>query len=119
MTDENADTKPEISEMVNRTLSELQEDCYEIAEAHGFHKEDSGTVERQLSRLMLITTEVAEAAEAVRKTDEDENNLGEELADILIRILDFSEEMDIDLDYQVAVKMVTNRKRPHMHGKTA
>ena len=40
-----------------------------------------------------------------------------EMADLLIRLLDLADSLDIDLAYAVALKMRYNEGRPHMHGK--
>ena len=42
--------------------------------------------------------------------------LASELADILIRLLDMSDEMDIDLGQATLLKHRFNRTRPHRHG---
>ena len=68
-----------------------------------------------LALLMLITTEVAEAAEAVRKSDPD--NFAEELADICIRVFDVAGGMGVDLSEEIVTKMRTNKARPRKHGK--
>lgn len=69
-----------------------------------------------LGKLMLVVTEVAEAAEAVRHSDRE--NLAEELADATIRILDITEAQGIDLLKEIHKKMEINQQRPHLHGKT-
>ena len=71
---------------------------------------------RPLARLMLIVTEATEAAEAIVM---DEGDLGEELADILIRVGDFAQESGQDLQAAVEVKMEANKLRPYKHGKLA
>jgi len=42
----------------------------------------------------------------------------EELADIIIRVLDLAGQRNIDLGRAVLVKMAYNSTRPHKHGKT-
>jgi len=68
-----------------------------------------------LGKLMLIVTEIAEAAEAVRHGDLE--NFVEELADTQIRLLQLCGAMGIDLDLAVDMKMMVNADRPHRHGK--
>jgi NTP pyrophosphatase (non-canonical NTP hydrolase) len=68
-------------------------------------------------KLMLIVTEVAEAQEALR--DGDRENEAEEVADILIRVLDYAAWRGISLDREVAEKMEKNQVRPHLHGRAA
>lgn len=93
------------------TLAELQREAYDIAEAHGFH--DART--KRATALALIHSEVSEALEADR--DGDEEGYGEELADIVIRVLDHAEEVGIDLQEEVLRKMAQNRQRAHRHGR--
>lgn len=67
------------------------------------------------NRLMLITGEVAEAHEALRKDDNE--NLSEELADIVIRVADLAGGLNIDLESEILKKMEKNKNRPYKHGK--
>lgn len=67
------------------------------------------------NRLMLITGEVAEAHEALRKGDYE--NFKEELADIVIRVADLAGGLDIDLEDEILRKMEKNLARPYKHGK--
>lgn len=68
-----------------------------------------------LGKLMLVVTEIAEAAEAVRYNQLD--NFKVELADAVIRILDISGAMSFSLSYWIAHKMAMNKVRPNKHGK--
>lgn len=67
------------------------------------------------TRLMLITGEVAETMEALRKGDTE--NFKEELADIIIRVADLAGNLDIDLEAEIKKKMQKNLARPYKHGK--
>lgn len=67
-----------------------------------------------LAILMLITTEVAEAVEAIRKNDV--GNFKEELAAITIRLIGMSHGMGIDLGDEITKKMEKNRSREYKHG---
>ena len=67
------------------------------------------------TRLMLIVGEVAEAMEALRKSDN--SNFKEELADIVIRVADLCGGLDIDLETEIRKKMDKNKDRPYKHGK--
>jgi len=64
--------------------------------------------------LALIHSEVSEALEGFRKGDR--ANVGEELADVLIRILDCAPGLEIDLDREVAAKLEKNKTRGYRHG---
>jgi NTP pyrophosphatase (non-canonical NTP hydrolase) len=64
--------------------------------------------------LALIHTEVSEALEAFR--DNDPVNFREELADVLIRVLDLAAGLEFDMDSVVASKLEENRHRGFRHG---
>jgi NTP pyrophosphatase (non-canonical NTP hydrolase) len=68
-----------------------------------------------LGKLMLVTTEVSEAAEAVRLGDR--ANFEEEVADAMIRLLDICGRCGIDIEQAIADKMAVNKERPTRHGK--
>lgn len=98
-----------------------------------------------MSKLMLICTEVAEAAEVFRNaklfqdldacyeagdekgtyflryTDRERNpakpeGFGSELADIVIRVFDLAEDLGIDLAAEIKRKMFFNESRAYRHG---
>jgi NTP pyrophosphatase (non-canonical NTP hydrolase) len=64
--------------------------------------------------LALITSEVSEALEAFRKRDR--ANFEEEIADVLIRVLDCAHGLGIDLEPVVLAKIEANRNRGFRHG---
>lgn len=64
--------------------------------------------------LMLITSEAAEALEGFRHGDRE--NFNEEMADILIRVLDLAGGLGIDMDVEVRLKLEKNRGRGFRHG---
>jgi NTP pyrophosphatase (non-canonical NTP hydrolase) len=65
---------------------------------------------------MLVVTELAEAAEAVRHGDE--ANFKEEMADAYIRMLDMTGTfVGFDLEQEIENKMAVNEGRPQLHGK--
>jgi len=71
----------------------------------------------QLAKIALIMSELGEAVEAIRK--EDKQNLTEELADVCIRIFDFSVKLELELESTLIRKMLFNESRPFKHGKLA
>lgn len=92
------------------TLGELQRATREVNEANGWFDRD-----RPLSAdIALLHSEVSEAYEAVRKADAD--NFAEELADVLIRLLDTAERADVDLGEEVGRKLTRNTQRGYRHG---
>lgn len=64
--------------------------------------------------LMLIVSEVAEALEAFRESDLE--HFKEEMADVLIRVLDCVVAVDSDFDSTVRTKLQVNRGRGFHHG---
>jgi len=69
------------------------------------------------TNLALIHSEVSEALEAVRKLDR--QNFEEELADVIIRVLDTSHGLGINLGPVISAKLEKNRGRGHRHGGKA
>ena len=96
---------------MTRTIKEWQEYITDWARRKGFlwTRSDVDTV------LLRIHSEVSEAAEVVR--DNDYPHLGEEFADIFIRLADAAEVLDIDLEAEVEKKMAINERRPYLHGR--
>lgn len=72
--------------------------------------------------LMLIVSELGEALEGIRKPGPSEHipeftGEEEEIADALIRILDYAGGNNIRLMDAIEAKLVYNATRPHKHGK--
>lgn len=67
------------------------------------------------TKLCLVHSEVSEALEALRIDDMD--NFREELADVVIRVMDMSEALGIDLEKEIQKKIEHNAGRAKMHGK--
>ena len=65
--------------------------------------------------LLRLHSEVSEAGEAAR--DKNRSLLGEELADIFIRLVSTAECMGIDLESAVKLKHFKNKRRPYLHGR--
>jgi len=64
--------------------------------------------------LALIHSEVSEALEAFRANDRE--NFNEEMADVLIRVLDLVGAFTNDFDKVVRAKIDKNKARGHKHG---
>jgi NTP pyrophosphatase (non-canonical NTP hydrolase) len=107
------------------SLNALRDAAYENAKAHGFHE-----VKRTVGdAIMLIVTEAGEAFEAYRegapvnemRYEPNGKPVGvpSEIADIIIRCLDFSGEYGIDIERAVLEKMKFNLSRPFKHGNKA
>lgn len=77
-----------------------------------------------LKQLAMIHSEVSEVLEAIRK-EKGEQEVVEELADILIRVLDLYGGMSTDHYVKLSLtkvfneKVEKNRSRPRMHGVLA
>ena len=105
-----------------KSLNDLAADIHMSAKFRGFYDKPPTPLEAH----MLMVTEIAEASETIRNRTQDymlDRNgkpHGElaELADCLMRILDWCYYREYDIDQAVADKMEYNRQRPYMHGKT-
>ena len=119
-------------------INELAKQIHQNAIDKGFYERERNTAET----LMLIVTEAAEACEADRtdhranvpcfevfndfgrpKSDafsfesNIKNSFEDELADIMIRVMDLAAFKGIDLEKHIALKMKYNSTREKYHGK--
>ncbi len=96
------------------TLEELQYEIHKNACLKGFW----GPTPNLAEKLALVHSEVSEALEELRLPKISRNKFGEELADIVIRVLDLAEYSGINLGTVIERKHRKNLKRPYKHGKT-
>jgi NTP pyrophosphatase (non-canonical NTP hydrolase) len=103
-------------------IDDLQFLAYGIAESHGFH--GNPEQDHPLVKLALIHAEVSEVLEEVRKKSiplsekiDGYTTEEEELADVVIRILDYAGMRQLALGQAVAAKMAYNDSREYKHGK--
>ncbi len=119
---------PEQIKQARESLAELIDEAYDNSTEHGFTKiyddlMDAVPVELRrdmrrtalLAKLALITSEVGEAVSALQHGDD--LGFAEEVADIVIRVLDLCGYAHINLGCIMPSKMQVNRKRPYLHGK--
>lgn len=98
----------------------IAKQIYKNAVEHGFWKGEVNDGER----MALIHAEISEALEALREGNPSSNkimefsNLEEELADAVIRIMDYAFGKDLDIAGAILAKIEYNKDREFMHGKT-
>lgn len=97
-------------------LHTLAQGICKWCEHQGFWPKDGApTTVKKAEKIALIHSEVSECLEAIRKGDS--FNEAEELADAVIRILDYCGYYGIDLGAAIEAKMLQNYQRPFRHGK--
>jgi len=98
-------------------IREWQTIVHMLAKEKGWYETERTPLEYH----MLIVSEVAEATEAVR-SGQPPTNTGKpegemiELADAVIRIMDYFEYRGFDLEGAIRTKHEYNKTRPHRHG---
>jgi len=97
-------------------ITALCKRAYETSKSKGWKHDNDGQA------IALMHSELSEALEAMRKPDHKDEHLpnldpvGLELADVLIRVLDFCGAREIDLATCLKAKMDYNDSRPMKHG---
>lgn len=107
-----------MSPMIKVHFDELSKLICRWNEAQGFWSSENVG-----EKLMLMVSELAEAMEADRKDIQQSEHIPEftgveeELADVVIRILDFAFHFKLRLPEAIVAKTHFNLSRPYMHGK--
>lgn len=106
-------------------LNELRDKAHTTARAKGWHAEGDGAG-RAPALLINIHGEVSEAWEEYRRHakpdwtylrgDGKPEGIPSEIADVIIRCLDFCGLYGIDIESAVTQKMAYNETRPFRHG---
>ena len=112
------------------TIAQLQKRAYRQSADKGFHDHQPATPAEALAiagmKMALFHSEVSEALEELRdghapdetyyREDGKPEGVPPELADVVIRVLDFAEDNGIDLEAAIIEKLDYNATRAHKHG---
>lgn len=101
-------------------INELSKDISELMTKKGFW-EKNDSIYFDITKLSLIISEITEAIERIRMKDISEEErkklLSEELADGLIRILDYAGKRGLQLGNSFEKKIREELVRPYKHNK--
>ena len=103
--------------MTNTNMNDLAKEIIEINAANGWNRtiaEQWNDTYKIPAILALVHTEVSEAVEAFRHNDKE--NFIEEMADIIIRVLDCTGGLEMDIDKAIKMKLEKNKLRGFKHG---
>lgn len=99
----------------------MQQEFYQNSKNHGFY---DGKEINDAEKICLMHSELSEALESCRHGDPPDDKVPNfsgmeaELADCIIRILDFAEAKNLKVIEAVVEKHKFNLTRPYKHGKT-
>jgi hypothetical protein len=105
-----------------RTLNDMAQEAFDNSAVHGFHE---GKLPDFAELIALIHSEASEALEDDRAGNTELTfgpgskplGVGQELADIVIRVGHTAVRMGINLEEMVRIKQAYNRTRPWKHNK--
>lgn len=121
-----------------RNINETAKLLYEANEKKGFwevpqwafndvghqvpHVKPEYTLLKKSEKLVLMHSELSEALEGIRKPGPDQHcpeftQEEVELADLYIRLMDYSGGFNLRLGEAIVAKLAYNATRPHKHGK--
>jgi NTP pyrophosphatase (non-canonical NTP hydrolase) len=93
-------------------IRELQDEVKQLLEEKGF----GYSTDTFWEKVALAHTELSELADVVKKQGFDNReSIADEVADVIIRTMNFGAMFDIDIENAIMKKMSKNFKRPHMY----
>jgi len=98
-------------EYIDNGYEEMWNKARDILKPHGLEK----IVD--LAEVGLIVTEVSEIMEEIRKKKTSQAHLKEECADTIIRVINFMNRKEIDVETAILYAHVKNLPRGNRHGK--
>ena len=104
---------------LQESISYYAEEVHTLASKNGFWEDNPSDGEK----IALMHSELSEALEALRKGDPPDDKIPEfkgseaELADCIIRIMDFAHKKGLRLGEAIMAKHEFNKGRPYKHGK--
>ena len=95
------------------TLKELTEEMHKLVKSKGWYEKDSKRPQTPRNLAVSLSIEAAEILEHFQFGDEikDEDELGSELADVMLYLLQLASVSEIDLEDAVLKKIEKNKAR--------
>jgi len=98
-------------------FKDLRKLVYEEYKRNGFEEFFNKNKEcGDLAEIGLIASEIGEALDYIRD-DKETKYIAVELADIVIRVLNYCNRKNIDLEFYIIAKNCINKRRSKYHGK--